>query len=102
MSKKLPNTKRFRRAKESHDKFLKSMGIDTTKKPKVRPNTDDPLDGKRHVIKQNLPPLSNGVGNGLKIKPAAQCDLPVAQVYHKGPLMVVTDMKSLEGSKRRG
>lgn len=100
--KTLPRTASLRAAKAAHDKFLRKMGIDPDRKPTRIQTAPDPLTADRHKTKQVLPPLSDSVGNGFKRKPSAKCDLPIAQVYHKGPIMVVTDMSSLEGSKRRG
>lgn len=89
-------------AQKAHDKFLRKVGVDPTKKPKLRGAVSNPLHasaGKRDV---HLVPTSDSIpGNGVARKANPDCALPVAQVYHKGPLMVVTDMKSLDGSKRR-
>ena len=101
-SRKLPDTKSLRDARAAHDKFLRSVGIDPDRKPRKPCAVADPLSAERHVTKQVLPPTSDKVGNGFKRKQSGSIDLPIAQTYHKGPLMVVTDMDSLKGSKRRG
>jgi hypothetical protein len=98
---RLPNTKSLREARAAHDAFLRSKGIDPDRKSKHVGIPPDPLNAERHAVKQELPPLSNKVGNGFARKQVFFADLPIAQTYHKGPLMVVTDMSTLKGSKRR-
>lgn len=99
--KTLPRTASLRAAKAAHDKFLRKMGIDPDRKPTRLRVAPDPLNANRHVTKQVLPPTSDKVGNGYKRKSNPSCVLPVAQTWNKGPIMVVTNYKDLEGSRRR-
>jgi len=100
--KKPTASKKLLAAQAAHDKFLRSHGIDPSRKPTLRGvvKNDLVVSGNNRVT--NLPPTSDKVpGSGVAQRPTPRCDLPIAQVYHKGPLMVVTDIKTLEGSKRR-
>lgn len=91
------------KARAAHDKFLRSVGVDPSKKPSLSGYVDNPLTastGKRDT--SGVSTSDKIPAGGFRRKENAPCDLPVAQVYHKGPLMVVTDMSTLNGSKRRG
>ena len=102
MKRKKVISKRMQAALLAHDKMLRKHGIDPAKKPELRGAVDNPLHastGKREQSQYTLSDTVPASGNRAKAKPV--CDLPIAQVYHKGPIMVVTDMRTLEGSKRR-
>jgi len=103
MKRKRQPSKRMQAVQAAHDKFLRGLGIDPTSKPLLRGAVVNPLDASsRSAPSEPRVPLSNDIpGSGTARKPMPHCNLPVAQTYHKGPLMVVTDMQQLEGSKRR-
>jgi hypothetical protein len=100
-SKKPTASKKLLAAQAAHDKLLRSYGIDTSRKPTLRGvvKNDLVVSGNNRVT--NSVPTSDRIPAHGPTRKTFTCDLPVAQVYHKGPLMVVTDMKTLEGSKRR-
>lgn len=102
IKRKRPPSKKMQAALADHAKFLRKLGVDPDRKPQLRGAVDNPLHAaggertKPHVATSDLVP---GSGHVRKANPV--CQLPVAQVYHKGPVMVVTDMSELDGSKRR-
>jgi hypothetical protein len=100
-SKKPTASKKLLAAKAAHDKFLRSHGIDPDRKPTLRGvvKNDLVVTGNNRVTA--MPPTSDKIPASGPVRKTFVCDLPIAQVYHKGPLMVVTDMKTLDGSKRR-
>lgn len=101
MPKKVANTAALRKAKADHEKFLTRLGVNT-KKPKLSGVVADPLAATGLQRDACQAPTSDHIPtSGTARKANPRVDLPIAQVYHKGPLMVVTDMKHLAGSKRR-
>jgi hypothetical protein len=94
-------SKKMQAALSAHDKFLRSVGFDPSRKVRLGGviKNDLVVSGNNRVT-NNIPTSDRIPAHGPTRK-TFTCDLPIAQVYHKGPLMVVTDMKTLEGSKRR-
>ncbi len=102
MKRKPVISKKLAAANAAHDKFLRKMGVDPAKKPTLRGAVPHPLESASGNRQQSDYRLSDSVpGNGSRMKNKPRSNLPVAQVYHKGPIMVVTDMSTLDGSKRR-
>lgn len=99
MPKKVPNTKALREAKAEYDEYLRKLGFDPSKKPQVKKK------GLWKPEKSNdrgVPASDRVPGNGTrKDRETPETGLMVAQVYAKGPLMVVGSAKELVGSKRR-
>lgn len=90
-------------AREAHDKFLRKLGIDPDKTPKLR-GAVPPLMEKAYEPPPFPVPTSDAVpgsGTARRAIPTLNGEAGIAQVYHKGPLMVVSDFKDLKGSKRR-
>lgn len=102
MRKKRAVSKRLAAALAAHDKFLRSVGVDPASKPKLRGAVASPLASAGAARPEPTVKASDKVpGSGTARKPRPMTDLPIAQVYHKGPLMVVSNMSDLSGSKRR-
>lgn len=100
--KRVTTNKRLLAAQAEHDKFLRKHGVDPSRKPQLRGVVTNDLVVSGNNCVTAVPPTSDRIpANGPAKRFVPKCDLPVAQVYHKGPIMVVTDMKTLEGSKRR-
>jgi hypothetical protein len=87
---------RLQAARDTHDKFLASLGIDP-KKPPVLSGVDLPA---RHAHERGT---SDKVpGNGTKVdRSRDNCGLIIGQPYHKGPLMVLSGKDDLKTNKRR-
>lgn len=102
MKRKRPVSKKKQLALASHERFMRGMGIDTTKKPLLRGAVVNPLHAESGARDEPRVSTSDKVpGNGSARRANPVLALPVAQVYHKGPIMVVTDPSTLDGSKRR-
>jgi hypothetical protein len=100
-SKKPTASKKLLAAQAAHDKFLRSYGIDPSRKPTLRGVVKNDLVVLGNNRVTAIPPTSDRIPAHGPTRQVFTCDLPIAQPYHKGPLMVVTNFKDLEGSKRR-
>lgn len=106
------------RIRLEHDAFLRSHGIDPTKRPRVGPTTADPLDAKTARRAVKLVVTSDAVpGNGTRADLQMRAERGqedrqtvaaiealksrVAQPYNKGPFMLITDPEDLKTNMRR-
>ena len=98
-----PPINRKAAALEAHAKFLRKHGIDPDCKPKLRGAVASPLEAVHEYRAPTVPTSDRipGVGPSMKQPPRLQSNLGIAQVYHKGPLMVVSNFNDLQGSRRR-
>lgn len=117
-SKKPTANKKLLAAKAAHDKFLRSHGIDPSRKPVLRGVVDNDLvvTGNNRVTAaavsaDNIP--GNGTKRDLQMRVQAgeekQATLDkvkeransCAPAYNKGPYMLITSKDELRGAKRR-
>ncbi len=101
--KRKPPTNAKAAAKAAHEKFLRKHGIDPSRKPRLRGAVASPLDVKPERQAPTVPTSDRipGAGPQDRRPQKPKTHFGIAQVYHKGPLMVVTNFADLEGSKRR-
>ena len=90
---------RERRLRESHEKWLRTMGIDKPWKPK-----SEVLKISERKIRSTYESVGEGIGNGfVKTRPTLSGDYIVGQAYNKGNLVVLSkeDAKDETTGKRR-
>ena len=99
LSGKRKSSVRNQRLNADHDKWLKSMGIDNSWKPKSEPLK---ISGEKNSDRYRS--VGNGIGNGfVKTTSAIIGDYIVGQAYNKGNLVVLSkeDAKDESTGKRR-
>lgn len=106
------------RIRIEHEAFLRSHGIDPSKRPRVKPTTQSPLvaAGAKRTVKL-IEPSSNVPGNGTRADLQMRAERGqesketvdainalksrVAPAYNKGPLMLVSNPEDLKTNMRR-
>lgn len=94
---------RLQRAKDAHADFLRSQGIDPSKRPRPGGAVQSPLAASYTRI-PDLPETSDtvpGAGAARDRSYAGTCGKVIGQAYHKGPLVVLHDKSELATNKRR-
>ena len=108
---------KLKQAEKEHEKFLKSMGIDPTKKPKLngavelpnsgieRPaksiNTSDAIPSSG-IAKDDVAMMRHkGIESDETIKAIEDRSKRIAPAYNKGPLQYVSDLNDLKTNQRR-
>lgn len=101
-----------------HNAFLRRLGIDPTKRPRLCGAQPDVLSAKPHVRRPEAPATSDSIpGNGTRrdmqvevhagretaatAAKTAAYGLRVAQLYPKGPYGLVSDPDHLKSNVRR-
>ena len=98
LSRKKKSSTRNQRLNADHEKWLRSMGIDKSYRPKSEPLKFRPKKTERYQS------IGNGIGNGfVKTTSAISGDYIVGQAYNKGNLVVLSkeDAKDESTGKRR-
>lgn len=111
---RVPNTASLRDAKLYYDEYLRKLGFDPEKKPEIKgrgtwapdkrmtpkEKTSDqvPGNGGRRTLEMDV---QSGKESADTWKAIQEKKSRVAQVYNKGPFMLVSDSKELKGSRRR-
>ena len=98
LSRKKKSSTRNQRLNADHEKWLRSMGIDKSYRPKSEPLKFRAKKTERYSS------VGNGIGNGfVKTTSAISGDYIVGQAYNKGNLVVLSkeDAKDESTGKRR-
>ena len=102
-------------SRAKHNAFLRRLGIDPTKRPRLCGAQPDVLTAKPHVRRPDAPATSDIIpGNGTRrdmqvevqagretAAKTAAYGLRVAQLYPKGPYGLVSDPDHLKSNVRR-
>ena len=98
LSRKKKSSTRNQRLNADHEKWLKSMGIDKSYRPKSEPLKFRAKKSERYQS------VGNGIGNGfVKTTSAISGEYVIGQAYNKGNLVVLSkeDAKDESTGKRR-
>ena len=98
LSRKKKSSTRNQRLNADHEKWLKSMGIDKSYRPKSEPLKFRAKKTERYQS------VGNGIGNGfVKTTSTLSGDYVIGQAYNKGNLVVLSkeDAKDESTGKRR-
>ena len=98
LSRKKKSSTRNQRLNADHEKWLRSMGIDKSYRPKSEPLKIIAKKSERYQS------VGNGIGNGfVKTTSAISGEYVIGQAYNKGNLVVLSkeDAKDESTGKRR-